>query len=258
MRRNKVLIGLTVPILLVAFAGVALAQPGPIGENILVTVKNGEAAQWEAAYKEHLDWHKDLNDTWGWTTYQFMSGSNVGNYMVRTGGHEWKDFDDRGDTQAKDAANFEENAGKHTESYYIWYDRIHRDLSRIPEGGGPYKVLEFTRVFVKPSMVQKFLGVVGKYHAAFEKTNSSLNYAIAQTETGGNPSNFLFVGLHQSYATLEQPADAMPKMMEEVYGGMQAAGIFNEFWECVDRMESNIAILREDLTYRPPSSTSNQ
>ena len=56
----------------------------------------------------------------------------------------------------------------------------HRDLSRLPEGGGPYKVLEFTRVEVKPSMVPQFMKVVGKYHAALEKTNSPMVYAFVQ------------------------------------------------------------------------------
>ena len=248
----------TVSILILAFAVSVGAQPGPIGQNILVKPKPGQEAQWEAAYKEHLKWHSDMNDTWGWTTYQMTSGPRAGQYFVRTGGHEWKDFDDRGDMEAKDQANFYETAGKHTESFVIWFDRIHRNLSRLPEGGGPYKVLEFTRVEVKPSMVPQFMKVVGKYHAALEKTDSPLAYAFAQTESGGAPSNFLFVGLHSGFAALEQPPDALPKMMEEVYGGMEAAGIFAEFWDCVNSLETYIAVRRDDLTYTAPESTSNE
>ena len=186
----------TVSILILALAVTVGAQPGPIGQNILVKPKAGEEAEWEAAYKEHLKWHEEMNDSWNWVTYQMMSGPRSGQYMIRTGGHDWKDWDELGETQAKDTANYFATAGKHTDSYFTWYDRIHRDLSNLPEGGGPYKVLEFTRVFVKQGMVPDFLAAMGKFHAAVEKTSSPIVYALAQTENGGSGSNFLFVGLH--------------------------------------------------------------
>lgn len=257
MSKYKILL-VSVSIFMLAFAATAVAQPGPIGENILVKAKPGQEAQWEAAYKEHLKWHSDLNDTWSWVTYQMMSGPRSGQYFIRTGGHEWKDWDALGDMQAKDTANYFETAGKYAESATIWYDRIHRHLSRLPDDGPDYKVLEFTRVFVKPSKVGDFLAVVGKYHAAFEKTNSPAVFATVQTENGGSISNFMFVGLHEGYATLEQDPGAIPKMMEEVYGRQEAAAIGEDFQACVDSMESYIAIVREDLTYRAPETTSNE
>ena len=257
MSKNKILL-LTVSILILAFAASAGAQPGPIGQNILVKAKPGQEAQWEAAYKEHLKWHIDMNDSWGWTTFQMLSGPRAGEYFIRTGGHEWKDFDARGDTEGKDSANYFETAGKYSDSYTIWFDRIHRNLTRIPEDGGPYKIIEFTRVFVKSDMVPDFLAVVGKFHAAFEKTNSPNVYATVQTETGGRTSNFMFVGLHDNYAGLEQDPSAIPAMMEEVYGRQEAAAIFEEFQACVDSTESYIAVRRDDLTYEAPETTSNE
>lgn len=44
----------------------------------------------------------------------------------------------------------------------------------------------------------------------------------------------------------------------QVYGGMEAAGIFAEFWSCVDSLESYIAIRRDDLSYKAPETTSNE
>ena len=120
----------TVSILILAFAASAGAQPGPIGQNFLVKAKPGQELPWEAADKEHLEWHSDMTDSWGWVTYQMMSGPRVGEYFVRTGG--------------------------------------------------------------------------------------------------------------------------------QVYGGMEAAGIFAEFWSCADSLESYIAICRDDLSYEAPETTSNE
>lgn len=256
MSKNKIL-WLIVSILVLAFAASAGAQSGPLGQNILVKPKPGQEGQWEAAYKEHLKWHADMNDSWNWVTYQMLSGPDAGQYFVRTGGHEWKDFDELGDMEAKDTANYYETAGKYAESHTIWWDRTHRNLSRIPEGGGPYKILEFTRVVVKPDMVADFLAVVGKYHAAFEKTSSPAVFATAQTETGGTISNFVFVGLHENYASLEQDPGAIPAMMEEVYGRQEAEAIGDDFQACVESMKSYIAVRRDDLTYMAPDSPSN-
>ncbi len=257
MSKNKTLLAI-VSILILAFAAAAVAQPGPIGENILVKPKSGQEAQWEAAYKEHLKWHEEMNDSWNWVTYQMMSGPRAGEFFIRAGGHEWKDFDALGEMGEKDTANYYETAGKYAESHYIWYDRTHRDLSNMLEGGGPYKVLEFNRVEVKPAMVGKFLNVVRKYHAAVEKTNAPMHFAFAQTETGGATSNFVFVGLHEGYAGLEQSPDVIPKMMNEVYGAMDAQAIFDDYWSCVESTESYIAIRRDDLSYIAPETTSNE
>lgn len=234
------------------------AQPGPLGQNILVKPRPGQEAQWEEAYKEHLKWHADMNDPWNWVTYQLLSGPDAGHYFVRTGGHEWKDFDDLGDMGEKDTANYYETAGKYAESHLIWYDRTHRSLSRLPEGGGPYKILEFTVVKVKPAMIAQFMSAVGKYHAAFEKTNSPDVFATAQTETGGSLSDFVFVGLHENYASLEQDPGAIPAMMEEVYGRQEAEAIGEDFQASVESMESYLAVRRDDLTYMAPESTSNE
>ena len=67
MFKNKSLL-VTVSILILAFAASAGAQPGPIGQNILAMAKPGQEAQYEVAYKEHLEWHSDMDDTWGWRT----------------------------------------------------------------------------------------------------------------------------------------------------------------------------------------------
>lgn len=256
MSQNKILL-VTVSILILAFAASAGAQPGPIGQNILVKAKPGQEAQWETAYKEHLQWHSDMDDSWSWVTFQMLSGPNVGQYFIRNGRHEWKDFDDRGDTATQDTAHYFETAGKYAESAMVWYDRTHWNLSRVPEGSGAYKILEFTHVVVKPDMVADFIAVVGKYHAAFEKTNAPDVYVTAQTENGGRISDFMFVGLHENYASLEQDPSAMPAMMEEVYGRQEAGAIFEDFQACVESMESYIAVRRDDLTYMPPESTSN-
>ena len=257
MSRSKVLV-VTVSIVIWALAAMVAAQDGPIGQNFLIKPTTGQEMQWEAAYKEHLKFHADANDPWTWVAYQIMSGPDTGKYIIRTGGHEWKDFDAHADFEMKDYANYFETAAKYTESYSINFDRIHRNLSRVMSDGGSAKIIEITNVTVKMDKVGDFIAAVGKYQAAFEKTNSPARYVTASVETGGRVGEFLFVGLHQNYASLDQDPANMAMMMEEVYGRQEAAAILADFNECVEEMHSSIAIVREDLTYRAPTSSSSQ
>lgn len=256
MQKSGMLVA-TVTLLLVSVAGAVEAQRGPIGRMFVVQPKPGEAAAWEEAYKKHLDWHRSQNDKWNWTTYQIESGPRLGQYFIRTGGHEWADFDELGEMGSQDAADYFSNAGKHEASSVSWFDRTHFEMSRLPEGGGPYNILEYTRVVVKPAKVPEFMNAVAKFHAAFEKTDSPAVYAIAQVESGGRTSNFAFVGLHESWAGLEQDPMAIPKMMEEVYGRQDAQAIAEDFWSTVEEMETFTLRRRPDLSYEAGTSTSN-
>ena len=68
----------------------------------------------------------------------------------------------------------------------------------------------------------------------------------------------MFLGLHKSYASLEQDPSAMPAMMEDVDGRQEAGAIPEDFQACVESMETYIAVRRDDLTYMAPESTSNE
>lgn len=245
-----------VPFLILAISSMTAAQ-GMIGQNFQIKPKPGMEMQWEAAYKEHLKWHEERNDSWNWVTYQIMSGPDAGQYIVRTGGHEWKDWDELGGMGMEDQANFLETAGKYSESYTSSWDRVHPNLSRIPEGDG-YKIFQLTNVRVKNGMLGDFIAVVGKYHAAFEKTNSPDLYATVTTETGGRAGDATFVGFYKDYASLDQDPMAMMKMMEEVYGRQESASILEDFNACVEEMHTSLIFLREDLTYRAPTTTSDE
>ena len=238
-------------------AGLANAQQGPIGRMYLVEPKAGQVEEWEEAYKEHLDWHRSQNDGWDWRAYQIESGPRLGQYIIRTGGHEWKDFDARGEMGARDNTNYFDTAGKFSQSELSWFDRTHWNLSRTDEDA-TYHIIEYTRVVVKPSKVAEFMNAVSKFHRAFEETNDPARYVVAQTESGGRTSNFVLVGLHENWAGLEQSPDAMMKMMQRVYGPVEAAAIYEEFSSTVEEMESFILRYRPDLSYNADAATSNE
>ena len=83
---------------LVVAAPVAAQEEQPptmVAKNYFLTVFPGQGAQFEAAYKSHVQWHVDNDDDWYWHTWQIENGENMGQYIVRTGDHEWADFDGR-------------------------------------------------------------------------------------------------------------------------------------------------------------------
>jgi hypothetical protein len=70
--------------------------PPMVAKNHFVTANPGQALEFEAAYKGHLEFHANNNDSWYWHTWQIANGQDFGQYIIRTGNHSWSDFEQHG------------------------------------------------------------------------------------------------------------------------------------------------------------------
>ncbi|MBS0030094.1 hypothetical protein ACTJJ0_21655 [Chitinophaga sp. 22321] len=82
-----------IPLLLV-LATIANAQKN-IANFSVWKPKDGQAANFEAGYKQHLRWHLINNDTWNWYGWYFIAGPRDGQFLDATFGHSWDEFDHR-------------------------------------------------------------------------------------------------------------------------------------------------------------------
>lgn len=241
-----------------AIAWPVLAQdsPGPIARVFWVTPKLGMEQQFIDGYKEHLAWHREQNDSWAWDTWTYDSGDRLGQYVIRTGGHHWKDFDTHADMARADEENYLATTHPYVQSVSSRYTQTHFDLSMLPEAGEEFPLIRVTEYRVHANRIPDFLHAFTKYKAAAEKTERPTHYVLIETVAGGPEASFATVGLHKSYEGLKPLEQTVGEMMQEVYGPAEAQSLFEMFFGSVASMETNILRYVPELSYEPAAQTS--
>jgi hypothetical protein len=69
-------------------------------------VKSDRFPQFEEALRQHLAFHRTNGDPWAWHTWQIVNGDMLGQYYLRTHGHQWRDFDANAELRRSDWSDF--------------------------------------------------------------------------------------------------------------------------------------------------------
>src|ERR1700752_3429764 len=72
------------------------APPDSVTEVIRQKARPGTRQQYEAARKKHMAWHKAQNDPWAWDVLEITTGWDIGNYIIASGNHQWKEMEEWG------------------------------------------------------------------------------------------------------------------------------------------------------------------
>jgi hypothetical protein len=236
-----------------SMAAVAGGQAKPtVGQYFVSKPKAGSVQQFEAGRKKHMAFHKKANDTFGWITWQIMSGPELGSYMIGTGGHAWKDFDGREKFDAEDTADVAANVGPFTESTRNAYWVYRPDMSISDEGTEPAKFLAVLEFLVKPEGVPSFTESIMKINEGLKKTNNvttrSRWYVLASGDDG---PRFALVQERNSWVEFEAGAKPLPQILEDAFGKDEAANLMKKVSSSYWHYKSYILQYRADLSYRP-------
>ena len=120
-------------VVLLAVPGAAQQEAGTLAQEYWMKVKPGMGAEFEKGYRAHNEWHRN-NDAWPWETWQILVGENVGSYVIRTGGHDWADFDANAQTLADGGNDFANNVIGSVESINSRVVNFLPEASSWPQG----------------------------------------------------------------------------------------------------------------------------
>ena len=239
---------------LMVAAPVAAQEEQPttmVAKNYFLTVFPGQGAQFEAAYKSHVQWHVDNDDDWYWHTWQIENGENMGQYIVRTGDHEWADFDGRDEYDARDSAHYVEYVSPYVQSLSSNLVVSAPSLSKWPDGGVP-KMVEVSVFEVRPDSARAFYHAIENFHDVIVEKDMAFNYAWSWIANGGDGQTWVLAVPFNSWAEYGANFD-IPfwKMVEEVYGDFETDMIRKLWSKSVSAQKSFIAVYRPDLSYNP-------
>jgi len=252
MRRFSLI--LTVAVMLIA-ATPALAEEEAkpvVATNYMISVQPSQVMAYEEAHKAHMQWHRDQNDSWSWHTWQIMTGKHMGQYIVRTSGHTWADYDAHGEFDADDGAHYMQTVAGHVQSWASQMVVSQPDISHWPEDTAFPKMVDVTVFNVKNESIRTFHHAIKKLHGAIQEKEIPFTYGWSMVASGAEGPTMILVFPYGSWAEygaeMETP---FWKMVEEVYGDFETQMLRKMISKSVNHQENHMAMFRKDLSYEP-------
>ncbi|MFB3090815.1 MAG: hypothetical protein ACE1ZG_05640 [Gammaproteobacteria bacterium] len=251
MLNKKLFVGLLAAFWLSLFSQSLFAQANNLAKIYFVNVKSGHGAEFVAALKEHVEWRKQAGDPWTWNVYQIVNGQNLGDFVIRSGGHTWADLDSYEEFLAKGAVEFNKNVGPHIESTSNTITAVDTTNINWYPNNDDVNLISVTTYHLKPGYGRAFAQAVNKYHTAIKENNRKTYYAFAWNVNGGSGPSVSLVLPYKNWAEMQGPDESLRTFMERVLGSEEAQQLSDEFNSTYRSRESSVLRLRRDLSVIP-------
>ena len=224
----KLILGLLAGLICLAPVAVSAADaPPPLAEEYMVTPKNDQMGEFQAALKAHTELRKEKGDPRKWQIYTSIVGNELNVYTIRQCCFNWADLDSYAEW---DAANPEvlgdwfENVEPHVGKIQHFFSEYDWSNSHWTGGGDPYQFYAVTEWKVKPGQEADF--------SIAKKTMSqiALNQGWANTDRnwmwttqiGGHPVNSMVVP-HKNFADMAGGDVTFAEFLTKHLGSGEAA-----------------------------------
>lgn len=241
-------------------AAVALALgPAPDAEAQdlarVYRVTPKDVGAFEAALTKHVQDRIEHDDPWSWSVMQVVVGEHVGDFVYRSGGHSWADFDayDEG-FGAEAGLHYDLNVGPLVAKTVHWITAEDTANSRLPADSiwPSINLLEVITYHVEPGMMQQFNQVIGSIHGAIEDSDWPVHYAWVDPVSGMKGPQKTLVIFARDWAEFEQPETPMMEMLQDELGEDETQQLMQQFGNSFRAVESSVLRWRHDLSIPPP------
>ena len=239
--------------LMFGFAGTLAAQEAPaqVSRVFYVTPKSGMEMQFEAAVKQHVEWHRLQKDTWRWDVRFTETGSHSGEYIFVASGHTWADFDKPVVSPQADGEHYNKTMAPFVASWSSLILRLRTDLSRGGEDAASPNLSSVTFYNLKYGQTAKFVNAMRQIREALEKTNAPARTTWFQVVGGGRNAIFVSATARANWAAFELTGPSPRERVEQVFGRAAADSIYQNLEDSIAYTESKISSYRPDLSYVP-------
>lgn len=243
---------------LAALLALSLAPPADAGAQELArlyrfTPANGGAFQ--AALDKHARDRIEHDDPWGWMVMEVVAGEDLGDFIVRSGGHTWADFDayDQG-FGPESGLHFEVSVAPVVEDVTSWITEEDTANSRLP-GDAEWPDINLIQVItyhLRPGQQQAFNEAVATVHGAIEASDWPARYAWVDPVAGLHGPQKVLAIFYENWADFEQPETPMYQMLQDELGEDEAQSVMERFGQTFRHVESSVLRWRRDLSVPPP------
>lgn len=250
MRRS---VGLLVAVAAFVSAVSVFAQekPGTVAMVLTVTPKDGAYQKLEQALKTHYQWHASQKDDYAWFVWEVATGEHVGNFVVGTFGHHWKDLDTRTAFDKADDENFFANVLPLTSAVVPAFYALIPEASRPAGGKEPTPMSQLTFYFIKPAGISEFNDALKEIKAALDKANYPVHFNWYRLVSGGEGPRYVIATARNNFADFEPLDKSLEDVITEAYGAPKAVALLHSIRSNTVRIYTEILRYRPEIGYVP-------
>jgi len=251
MKNKKLLLGLAAVLMLSLFSQNLFAQAKNLAKEYYIKVAPGHGSDFVSALKQHAEWRKKAGDPWSWTVYQVVNGQNLGDYIIRSGGHTWGDLDSYEDFLAKGSVEFNKNVAPHIASITSMINSVDTACVNWPANNDEVKLLSVLVFHLKPGHEWPFSQVVHKFDKAIKANNREDHYALVWTENGLPGPRAALVFPFRNWAEMQGPEESFGAFTFRVFESYEAQKLWDDFNGSFSSTETFVLKVRPDLSVLP-------
>lgn len=248
MKKRTLLISLLVVLMCGLGTNELFAQSKNLAKVYYIKVKAGESGAFQTALKQHAQWRMENKDPWNWNVYEVVNGKNMGDFIIRSGGHSWADFDNYEAFNARGSAEFVKNVSPYiakitstitandTTDVY-WYPKADE--------------VNYIQVYaykLKPGHGMDFYKAINAYGKAIKKEGRKDYFGTIWNVNGGSALVVDLVFPFKNYAEMEGPKEKWRDFTKRVLGEEKAKMVHNELVNSYSDVYGYIVRLRRDLS----------
>jgi hypothetical protein len=227
------------------------AQTGNLARLYFVDVKSGHEAEFEAALKKHVQWRKQAGDPWTWYVSQVVNGKNLGDFVIRSGGHTWADFDSYSEFLLKGSIEFNKTVGPHIESISSLITAVDtNNINWYPEPD-EVNLLRVITYHLKPGQGKAFRDVANKMGAAIREHKREAYFAHAWSVNGSYGPAVSLILPYKNWAGMQGPEESFGDFLARVMGSEEVEKLFEKMSSTYRSRTSRILQVRRDLSVLP-------
>ena len=232
----------------------ARAQTAPLDtvtEVVRQKARIDVKADYEAARRQHMQWHKTHNDPWEWDVFEIMTGPDTGGYIIASGNHQWRDMEEwNARNAAADGADSLAQMGFAITSSERSYWTQLNSISRLPPQGERLPLATVTYYRTRPGSDRAVRAAIGRVNAALDAGNYPLSTIWYVLASGGEGPTFALLTPRTGLGEMA-PTPSLLEVLTTQLGRARAEALMASFFENVTSTSSEMLRRRLDLSYIP-------
>jgi hypothetical protein len=250
---KKKAIALIISVLALSFSSGIFAQQtqGTLAESWAMTIKKGEQANFEAAFKAHAAVRKQAGDPRQWDVYVPVTGDNMAVYGIRTCCFTWADQDAYTEwerTHPEVMADWGSNVDQYVAHYGHYFSEVDLDHSHWGDSGQAIKYVGVTNYTIEPGKGAAFNA------ARAELSQIAINQGWAENhrwawmdQVGGEPVVSLAVPF-ANFADMGDDEQTFRSFLVEQAGEEGAEELMERLGDSIESSNYEIWAHRPDLS----------
>lgn len=223
-----------------------MAQEGEENEGVAIVVritpKDGQAAALGEAITAYHHWVGGQEGGLRFTWFSVVSGPDTGNYIARSGNHNWADFDAEYDWQEAAGEKFASEVAPHIADTHVMFTVAESDWGIWPENMDDYTLFSVTEWHVRNGHVNDFRSGLSRIDGILKEGGFPGHYAFSRVASGGHGNAFSLVSPRKNFADLSPRDPSFFSIMSEAMDGEEAAREFLAEWSQTFKTGQNFLV----------------